>query len=164
MMIGRISLIVAQIAMFMLAATNVANAATVRVTGTITETSPGTCGQPVWTGAVGTIRCIGLEETWEGGISGTGVFDEAISFNVGSGELHVSGTETFVGCVGRSCGTLEWAYQGSGKLDLQSFSVISIDGVQHFTGGTGGLAGAKGWVSFSLVGEGPATYRGLVVL
>jgi hypothetical protein len=50
---------------------------------------------------VGRVRghdpAIGLVEEWEGGISGTGVFDEAISLNFVSGGVHVSGTETFEG-------------------------------------------------------------------
>ncbi|MGH2576761.1 MAG: hypothetical protein ACRDG9_03265 [Actinomycetota bacterium] len=157
------TLIVAQLAVFMLAGMNVVSAANVRVFGTITETFPGTCGEPAWTGAVVKIQCFGLEETWAGGISGTGIFDEARSLNVVSGEVHVSGTETFVGCVGVSCGTLEWAFQGAGKLDLETFAIF-IEGEQHFTDGTGGLDGAKGSVSFSLIGEGPATYQGFIVL
>ncbi len=60
--------------------------------------------------------------------------------------------------------TLEWAFQGSGKLDLETFAVIFIEGEQHFTGGTGGLDGARGSVVFSLIGEGPATYHGFIVL
>ena len=164
MRIARVSLIVAQLAVFMLAATNVASAANVRVTGTITETFPGTCGEPAWTGAVVRIQCAGLEETWAGSISGSGTFDEARSLNVVSGEVYVSGTETFIGCVGATCGTLEWTFQGSGKLDLETFALIFIEGEQHFTGGSGGLEGAKGSVRFSLVGEGPATYEGFIVL
>jgi len=49
-------------------------------------------------------------------------------------------------------------------LDLETFAVIFIEGEQHFTGGAGGLDGAKGSVSFSLIGEGPATYQGFIVL
>jgi hypothetical protein len=154
----------AQLAVFMLAGTSVANAANVRVTGTIMEVSSGTCGEFVLTGRMLKGQCHGLIDTWAGGISGTGVFDEAVSVNVVSGEVLVSGTETFVGCVGASCGTLGWAYQGSGRLDLEAFALIFIEGEQHFTGGAGGLDGAKGSVSFSLIGEGRATYEGFIVL
>jgi hypothetical protein len=164
MRMGRVSLIVAQLTVFMLAGSNVANAANVRVTGRITEVSSGTCGDFGLTGRLLTFQCVGLVDTWAGGISGTGVFDEAVSVNVVSGEVLVSGTETFVGCVGATCGTLGWAYQGSGRLDLETFAVIFIEGEQHFTEGTGGLDGAKGSVSFWLIGEGPATYQGFIVL
>lgn len=164
MRIARVPMIVAQLAVLILAATNPANAATVRVVGTITETSPGTCGEPAFAGRMVAIQCIGLEDTWAGGISGTGVFDEAVTLNLVSGRVLVSGTEIFEGCVGTNCGTLEWAYQGSGRLNLETFAVIFIEGEQHFTGGTGGLEGARGSVGFSLIGEGPATYQGHVVL
>ncbi len=164
MRIARVILIAAQLAVFMLAGTNVAKAANVRVTGTITEVSSGTCVNFAITGRLLTFQCVGLIDTWAGGISGTGVFDEAVSVNGVSGEVLVSGTETFVGCVGATCGTLGWAYQGSGRLDLETFAVIFIEGEQHFTEGTGGLDGAKGSVSFSLIGEGPATYQGFIVI
>jgi hypothetical protein len=97
MRMGRVSLIVAQLTVFMLAGSNVANAANVRVTGRITEVSSGTCGDFGLTGRLLTFQCVGLVDTWAGGISGTGVFDEAVSVNVVSGEVLVSGTETFVG-------------------------------------------------------------------
>lgn len=163
MRIKRMSLLVMTLA-FVLATPGVANAETVRVTGTITETAPGSCSTPVFTGTVGRIECTGLRETWTGGLSGIGVFDEAISLNFVSGELHISGTETFTGCLGASCGGLEWAYEGFGKLDLETFAVLFIRGVQHLTGGTGDMSGARGSIGFSLVGEGPATYAGFVVL
>lgn len=163
MQIKKVSLLVATLA-FALASPGVANAETVRVTGTIMETAPGTCSSPVLTGAVGRIECTGLEETWTGGLSGIGVFDEVIFLNFESGEIHISGTESFTGCVGARCGRLEWAYQGFGKLDLETFAVLFIRGVQHLTGGTGGLSGARGSIGFSLIGEGPATYEGHVVL
>ena len=163
MVIKKLSFLVATVA-FVLALPSVASAETVRVTGTITETAPGTCSPPVLTGMVGRIECIGLEETWAGGLTGTGVFDEAISLNFVSGELHISGTETFTGCVGETCRGLEWAYEGFGKLDLETFAVLFIRGVDHVTGATGGLSGARGSISFSLIGEGPATYEGHVVL
>ncbi|HYT79353.1 MAG TPA: hypothetical protein VEQ37_08865 [Actinomycetota bacterium] len=95
---------------------------------------------------------------------GTGFFDEFVSINIVSGKLLISGTETFDGCVDVNCGTLEWFYQGSGQVDLQTFEPVFINGEQHFTGGTGGLAGARGSVRFSKIGENPATYEGIIVL
>lgn len=165
MRIPRAMLVISLLGVFVLGASGVANAAAVPVSGTITEVSPGTCSDFALTGRMLTFHCDGLIETWAGGISGTGFFDEAISLNLVSGELLVSGTETFVGCVGARCGTLDWVYpEASGKLDLQNFEPIFIKGEQHFTGGTGDLAGARGSVRFSLIGEGPATYEGFVVL
>jgi hypothetical protein len=76
----------------------------------------------------------------------------------------VSGTATFVGSVGAVSGTLEWAYQGSGRLDLQTFAVVFIDGEERIIGASGGLSGAHGSITFSLIGEGPATYEGIIVL
>ena len=164
MRIGRVSFGVALLGMFILGVADVANAANVRVTGTITEMSPGTCGDFVLTGRMLKGQCNGLIETWAGGISGTGIFDEAVSINLVSGQVLVSGTETFVGCVGAVCGTLRSAYHGSGRMNLDTFAVIIIEGEQHFTDGTGGLRGAKGSVRFSLIAEGPATYEGFIVL
>ena len=163
MRIRKMLLLLATLA-FVLIFPGVASAETVRVTGTVTETDPGICSTPVFTGTVGRIECTGREETWTGGLSGTGIFDEAISLNFVSGELHISGTETFTGCVGASCGSLEWAFEGFGKLDLETFADLTIRGVQHLTGGTGGLSAARGSIGFSLLGDGPATYDGFVVL
>lgn len=164
MRIRRTLLMVAVFAAFLLAASGIASAATVPVTGTITAGAPGTCSDFVLTGRIFSFHCDGLTETWAGGISGTGFFDVDVSINVVSGEILESGTETFVGCVGVNCGTLEWVYHGSGKFDLQTLEVIFIDGEQHFTGGTGDLADAHGSVTFSSVDSNPGTYEGSVVL
>lgn len=102
----RMSPLMATLAL-VLVSPGVANAETVRVAGTITETAPGNCSPPVVTGSVGRIDCVGLEETWGGGLTGIGIFDEAISLNFVSGEIHISGTETFTGCVGADCGSLQ---------------------------------------------------------
>jgi hypothetical protein len=148
-----------------LAGTSVANAATVRVTGTSFETSPGTCGEPTLTGMVLRIQCDEKKETWSGDISGTGTFDEAISLNLVTGEIRVNGTEIITdACVDGRCGTLESTWHGSGRLDLETGAVILIQGEQRITGGTGSLDGAKGSLKLSLIGDGPATYDGIVVL
>ncbi len=49
---ARGSLVGALVDVFIPAGTSVANAATVRVTGTSVERFPGTCGEPTWTGMV----------------------------------------------------------------------------------------------------------------
>jgi hypothetical protein len=165
MRIGRTLALAGSVSLLAVAPSVAASAATVRVAGTITEVSPGTCGDFVQTGMMLRFHCDDVIETWAGGISGIGVFDEDVSLNLVSGEILVSGTETFVGCVGDNCGTLDWVYDGaSGKVNLQTSEFIILKGAQHFTGGTGGLTGARGSVRFSLVGEGPGTYEGFVVL
>ena len=164
MKVGEVSVIVALLGVSVLAPATPASAATVRVAGTITVVSEPPCEAPVFAGVIARCHTEGFIDTWAGGISGTGFFDERVSINIVSGELRVSGTETFVGCVGAVCGTLEWVYHGLGKFDLQTFEPIFINGEQHFTGGTGGLDGAKGSVMFALLGEGPATYQGFIVL
>jgi len=152
-------------AVLVLAGSSVANAATVRVTGTSFETSPGTCGEPTLTGMVLWIQCDEKKETWSGDISGTGTFDEAISLNLVTGEIRVNGTEIIAdACVDGRCGTLESTWHGSGRLDLETGAVILIQGEQRITGGTGSLDGAKGSLKLSLIGDGPATYDGIVVL
>jgi hypothetical protein len=143
---------------------NVAEAATISVSGTTLTTFPGTCGEPIQTGGVGHLECVGLREVWAGDISGTAVFDEAVTLNFVSGRVGISGTATFIGSVGAVSGTLEWAYQGSGRLDLQTFAVLFIDGEERIIGASGGLSGAHGSITFSLIGEGPATYEGIIVL
>ena len=119
---------------------------------------------PIQTGAVGHLECVGLQEVWAGDISGTATFDEAVTLNFVSGRVGISGTATFVGSVGSVSGTIEWAYQGSSRLDLQTFSVVFIDGEERIVGACGGLAGAHGSIRFSLIGEGPATCGGFIVL
>jgi hypothetical protein len=147
-----------------LATPGVAGTATVPVTGTITagflrcDFAGGTL-----TGQVFRFHCEGTE-TWTGGLEGTGSFDQEFSLNLASGELLVNGTETFLGCVGVNCGTLDWEFHGSSKFDLQTMTLISGHGEQHFTGGTGDLAGASGSVRFSVVSETLETYEGVVVL
>jgi hypothetical protein len=157
----RRSLAGALLGIMLLTGSGLANATTVRVAGTITETSPGSCDVVSTMGVVTTVLCVGIEETWAGGISGTGSFDELISLNLVSGQLHISGTETFDGCVGTRCGTLEWTYEASGMLDLET-GTLSLHGTQHFTVGTGGLLDASGAVRFSLIGDEPATFEGSV--
>jgi hypothetical protein len=150
---------------FVLASPGVANAETVRVTGTETEGSGRTCGEFVQIGFMVRGHCEEITNTWAGGISGTSVFDEFISLNIVTGHIQVSGGEFFTNaCVDGSCGTLESTWHGSGWLDLETGAVIVIEGEQHFTGGTGDLEGAKGSIRFSLVDEGPATYEGFIVL
>jgi hypothetical protein len=142
----------------------VAGAATVPVTGTITA---GTldcdfAGGTV-TGQMFRFSCEGTE-TFTGGLSGTGSFDEVFSLNLKSGELLISGTETFVGCVDASCGTLDWTFKASGKFDLQTNTLTSGHGEAHITGGTGDLAGASGSFTLTAVSETVSTYEGVVVL
>jgi hypothetical protein len=109
--------------------------------------------------------CEGITNTWTGGISGTSVFDEAISLNLVTGQIHVGGAESISpACVDGRCGSIESTWHGSGWLDLETGAVIVIEGEQHITGGSGELEGAKGSIRFSLVGEGPATYQGFIVL
>jgi hypothetical protein len=105
-----------------------------------------------------------LQEVWAGDITGTALFDEAVTLNFVSGRVGISGTATFVGSVGGVSGTIQWAYQGSGRLDLQTLSVVFIDGEERIVGASGGVAGAHGSIRFSLIGEGPATYEGVIVL
>jgi hypothetical protein len=164
MRIRRAALTVALLTAAALFASGAANAATVSVSGTITEGSTGTCSGFALTGKIFSFHCDGLTETWAGGISGTGFFDLDVSINVVSGEILGSGAETFVGCVGVNCGTLDWVFHSSGKVDLETLTDISSAGEQHFTGGTGDLVGAAGSVRFSTVGTNPSTYEGFVVL
>src|SRR5262249_51796241 len=105
-----------------------------------------------------------ITETWTGDISGTGTFTLDLAVNAASGEIVGSGSETFVGCVDTNCGTLTWDYHDSGKTDLTTFIDIETHREQHFTGGTGDLAGASGSVRFSSINQNPATYEGQVVL
>jgi hypothetical protein len=164
MRIGRILALAGLVPLLLVAPAVTASAATVRVTGTTTETSPGTCSELVFTGRIGTILCEGLVEDWDGGIEGTGVFNEERTLNFASGQLLIRGTETVDACVGVNCGTLESTFQASGKLDLQTFEFF-LTGEQHFTGGTGDLTGARGSVMFSLpIGADSATYEGFIVL
>jgi hypothetical protein len=142
----------------------VAGAATIPVTGTFFGTSDGTCGDFVQTGVIFREHCDGFKETWTGDISGTGTFTVDLAVNVANGEIHESGSETFVGCVDTNCGTLTWDYHDSGKTDFTTGIDIETHGEQHFTGGTGDLAGASGSVRFSSIGGNPATYEGQVVL
>jgi hypothetical protein len=64
------------------------------------------------------------------------------------------------------CSPLSWSENTAspGALDLETGTVILIQGEQRITGGTGSLDGAKGSLKLSLIGDGPATYDGIVVL
>jgi hypothetical protein len=156
---------VALLGVFVLAPATLASAATVRVSGTTTEVFEPPCEDPVFTGVIGRCHTEGHIETWAGSISGTGVFDEDATLNFVTGEFHASGSEIITdACVGDRCGTLELTWHGSGLVNLETFALISADGQQRFTGGTGDLEGAKGSLTFSLVGEGVASYEGSIVL
>jgi hypothetical protein len=152
------------VAAFALVLSGAAGAAAVPVTGTITS-EPLVCdfaGGTV-TGQVFRFHCDGTE-TWSGGLAGTGSFEQEFSLNLASGEILAKGTETFVGCLGVRCGTLDWEFQGSGKFDLQTNTLISGHGEQHFTGGSGDLSGASGSVRFTNLSDTFSTYEGSVVL
>ena len=141
----------------------VAGAATVPVTGTITAgTLDCDFAGGTLTGQMFRFSCEGTE-TLTGGLSGTGSFDQVFSLNLASGELLTTGTETFVGCVGTNCGTLDWEFQASGKFDIQTNTLISAHGETHITGGTGDLAGASGSFTLTAVSESVSTYKGVVV-
>jgi hypothetical protein len=142
----------------------VAGAATIPATGTFFGASEGTCGDFVQTGVMFRVHCEGITETWTGDISGTGTFTLDLAVNAVSGEIVGSGSEIFVGCVDANCGTLTWDYYYSGKTDPTTFIDIETHGEQHFTGGTGDLAGESGSVRFSSIGQNPSTYEGHVVL
>ena len=153
------------VGVFVLAPATLASAATVRVTGTTTEVLEPPCEQPVFTGVIARCHREGLIETWAGGISGTGVFDEDATLNLVTGVFQASGSETITDtCVGDRCGTLELTWHGSGLVDLETGALLSAHGQQRITGGTGDLEGAKGSLTFSLAGEGPATYEGSIIL
>ncbi len=57
------------VALLVLGATGVANAAAVRVSGTITELSPGSCSDFELKGRILSFHCDDMSETWAGGIS-----------------------------------------------------------------------------------------------
>jgi hypothetical protein len=147
------------------AAPPVASAATLPVSGTFITVSEGSCGNFVQTGLVLRFTCADATETWTGGLSGSGTFDSEVTVNLVTGQFTEAGSEEFVGCVGQdSCGTLTWSYHATGQVDLLTGQIVAAQGEQHFTGGTGDLAGAHGSIRFSLLGDDPATYEGTVIL
>jgi len=110
------------------------------------------------------VHCDGITEAWTGYIADNATLTLDHSINAVTREIVESGSETFVGCVDTNCGMLTWDYHYSGTTDLTTFIDIATHGEQHFTGGTGDLAGASGSVRFSGVGGNPGTYQGQVVL
>ena len=168
MTLGRASLTIVVVAAAALALvlSGAANAATIPLTGTITQTGTGTCGDLIHVGGpIYREHCEGLTETWTGSLAGTGSFDLDVVINIASGVAVQSGTEAFVGCVnGTICGTLTWEWHTVATFDPTTFEPISSQGGQHFTGGTGDLTGASGSVIYSSVGGEPATYEGSIVL
>jgi pimeloyl-ACP methyl ester carboxylesterase/plasmid stabilization system protein ParE len=158
-------IIVALLGVIVLAPATPASAATVRVTGTITVVSEPPCEAPFVTGVIVRCHTEGFIDTWAGGISGTGVYDENVTLNFVTGVFYLSGSETISdACVGDRCGTLESTFHASGLVDLETFAIIFADGQQRFISGTGDLKGAKGSILFSFIDGDPATYEGSIVL
>jgi len=160
-----VSVIVALLGVLVLAPATPASAATVRVMGTITVVFEPPCEAPVVTGVIVRCHTEGFIDTWAGGISGTGSYDENVTLNLMTGVFYLSGSETIGdACVGDRCGTLESTFHGSGLVDLETGALIFADGQQRFTGGTGALEGSKGSILFSFIGADSATYEGSIVL
>jgi hypothetical protein len=140
-----------------------ADAAAVRVHGTIHGGTDGTCsyvpGEPTlhW-------HCDDATETYSGDLTSTAPasFNVDGAFNLASGATTVSGTETFVGCVANACGTLEWTWHASYSADPVTAEVRRGRGQAHITTGTGELTGADGSFRFACGANGTCTYDGLL--
>jgi hypothetical protein len=138
-----------------------ADAAGVRVQGSIATDTDGACSyEPGW--PVLRWHCDDATEIYSGDLESTepATFDVDGSFNFASGATIVRGTETFVGCVQGACGTLEWTWHASYSADPVTAEAIRGRGQARITGGSGELAGAQGSLRFLCAGNESCAYEG----
>src|SRR5918996_3671619 len=128
----------------------------VPIAGTITPGSDGACTDAVLSGPQLRWHCSDASETYAGGLASTAdaVYEVRGSFNLRSGATRTRGSETFTGCVAEACGTLEWRWHVTFATDAATATVVHGQGQARITGGTGGLAGARGSFVIKCLPEG----------
>jgi hypothetical protein len=136
------------------------------IAGTITAGSDGNCTPPAVSGPLLRWSCTDSTETYAGGLTSTAdaVFDVTGTLNTRSGATKTRGSEIFTGCVGDVCGTLEWRWHAHFSADPETAAVVHGSGQARITGGTGGLAGAKGSFAIKCDESQTCTYEGHVLM
>jgi hypothetical protein len=139
-----------------------ASAAVTPISGTITPVTEGACTPPSVEGPHVRWQCTGATERYDGDLSSAAdaVYSVRGAFNMQSGVTRTGGRETFTGCAGGQCGTLEWSWHVTFRTVPETLELLGAHGQARITGGSGDLAGAKG--SFTIACEPLAlcTYEG----
>jgi hypothetical protein len=143
-----------------------ASATTVPITGTIIPGSDGTCSPPAVEGPHVRWQCSGATETYTGDLSSTATaaFTVDGDFNTKSGVTRTRGHETFSGCLGDACGTLDWNWHVTFRTVPETLELLGGSGQARITGGTGALAGAIGSFRITCEPLAPCSYKGHVTL
>jgi hypothetical protein len=143
-----------------------ASATTVPITGTIIPGSDGTCSPPAVEGPHVRWQCSGATETYTGDLSSTATaaFTVDGDFNTKSGVTRTRGHETFSGCLGDACGTLDWNWHVTFRTVPETLELLGGSGQARITGGTGALAGAIGSFRITCEPLAPCGYKGHVTL
>jgi hypothetical protein len=131
----------------------------VQVSGTYAVTEFGALGCAP-NGSLFVLRCTttGLGSQYGGSLTGTAVADFTQIIDCRTSRTHGHGTETFSGSIaGVGSGTLTWGIHFKSAFDCTTFAVSDFSGRGVVTGGTGGLAGLNGSITF-----GDITYEGML--
>jgi hypothetical protein len=114
--------------------------------GSVKPLAPGVCERLAAPSPLVREDCTDIQETFTGMLRSTAAATAAQrSWFSRSGRAWFSGREQFVGCVGTRCGALTFRFRGAFVADLGT-STLRGRRTLVVTGGSGGLAGARGTV------------------
>lgn len=96
-----------------------------------------------------TCESTGFLTGFAGTLTGSSSTDSSTQLNCKTGRYHGHGVETFTGSLaGAGSGTLTWQLQTSGTISDDCSALTSFEGRGIVVGGTGGLAGLHGAITF----------------
>ena len=117
-----------------------------RGTGSVHPLAPGVCERLAAPSPLVREDCSDVQEAFTGLLRSTEPATATQrSWFSPSGRAWISGTERFVGCIGTRCGALTFRFRGGFVADLAT-STLRGGRTLVVTGGSGGLAGARGTV------------------
>jgi hypothetical protein len=117
-----------------------------RGSGSVHPLAPGVCERLAAPSPLVREDCTDTQETFTGMLRSTEAATAAQrSWFSRSNRAWISGTERFVGCIGTRCGALTFRFRGGFVADLAT-STLRGGRTLVVTGGSGGLAGARGTI------------------
>lgn len=120
----------------------------VRVEGTYSATDFGATVCIPLTSTLTRCTTTGFKSEYDGDLEGSSVSNFTQIISCPTGRTYGYGEETFTGSLGDASGSLSWRLAFSADWDCTWFSPLNLRIVGVVTGGSGGLAGLHGVLSF----------------